>query len=238
MHVQVLEKHGLCVAFSEVLDAGMTHDMSQAMNYHRVIESFFNQVTVVPFRFGTLLDDRVDLERLLTDRAEHYRETLEALEGNVEMGIRAIMDANEIPRGKSRPLRAVPSFDRPDAGKQYLLNRTAYYQTEASLAREKEQVAQKFRIALAGMFRGFRSEASWSGPERQELGTILVSLYFLVPKKLVSLFRKAFSSLAAKESSKLLLSGPWPPYNFVLPDDSRASQHQSPFKPDRYRVEY
>jgi hypothetical protein len=43
----------------------------------------------------------------------------------------------------------------------------------------------------------------------------LLSLYFLVPGSAVESFRQAFRHLSATEPARLLLSGPWPPYNFV-----------------------
>ena len=43
----------------------------------------------------------------------------------------------------------------------------------------------------------------------------LLSLYFLVDRAVVESFRQAFRRLSEAESARLLLSGPWPPYNFV-----------------------
>jgi hypothetical protein len=40
-------------------------------------------------------------------------------------------------------------------------------------------------------------------------------LFFLVPRPAVDSFRLAFRQLTKSESARLLLSGPWPPYNFV-----------------------
>jgi hypothetical protein len=46
----------------------------------------------------------------------------------------------------------------------------------------------------------------------------MLSLYFLVPRKSIGKFREVFRRLSCAEPARLLLSGPWPPYNFVLPD--------------------
>ena len=43
------------------------------------------------------------------------------------------------------------------------------------------------------------------------------SLYFLVKRGAVESFRQAFRRIERAESARLLLSGPWPPYNFVAP---------------------
>jgi hypothetical protein len=46
-------------------------------------------------------------------------------------------------------------------------------------------------------------------------GQPTVSLYFLVRQADLLLFRQSCAELLNSSSAKLLLSGPWPPYNFV-----------------------
>ena len=43
----------------------------------------------------------------------------------------------------------------------------------------------------------------------------LLSLFFLVRRENVERFREAFGQLQQETSAKMLLTGPWPPYNFV-----------------------
>jgi hypothetical protein len=50
----------------------------------------------------------------------------------------------------------------------------------------------------------------------------LASIYYLVPRDSVAEFRKAFQSMSLNNPAKLLLSGPWPPYNFMRLDLSQA----------------
>ena len=48
----------------------------------------------------------------------------------------------------------------------------------------------------------------------------ILSLHFLVPRRSVESFRRTFQEISRKEGMKMLLSGPWPPYNFVVPEPS------------------
>jgi hypothetical protein len=43
----------------------------------------------------------------------------------------------------------------------------------------------------------------------------LLSIFFLVPRENVGLFREAFRRLQGRAPEKMLLTGPWPPYNFA-----------------------
>ncbi len=221
--LRVLEKQGLSSVFSEVPDAAAVSDVARLMDYHRVIESFFEQVTVVPFRFGTLLDSLADIERLQDTRAEHYRKILQKLDGCAEMGIRAIMDENKTSSGQRSGSSGFPPPGAPTSGKLYLTKRKALYTAETLLAEKNERTTEQFCHAFAGLFKDFRSEISRPvTPRGGSAGGVLLSVYFLVPKAFLDRFRKAFTGISSNGSSKLLLSGPWPPYNFVLPGDSPA----------------
>ena len=48
------------------------------------------------------------------------------------------------------------------------------------------------------------------------------SLYFLIPRESIDAFRQAFRQLSKTDSARLLLSGPWPPYNFVQPEHTEG----------------
>jgi hypothetical protein len=220
--VLVTEQQGLCAVYSEISSIVETREISEMINYHRVIESFFNQVTVVPFRFGTVLDERGDVDRLVSNRAEHYRKILQELEGCAEMGIRAIMDECEIPPGEGRGSSGTSSSDDANPGKLYLSSRKNHYCAESLLAENNQRATERFRDAFTGMFRRFRSEFSRLEVQGESSSAILLSLYFLVPKDALSRFRQTFAELVSEETARLMLSGPWPPYNFVLPGDPPA----------------
>ncbi len=52
-------------------------------------------------------------------------------------------------------------------------------------------------------------------PGLHQPGYTLISLYFLVPAEHLDDFRKTFDEYTSRQSAKIRLSGPWPPYNFV-----------------------
>lgn len=223
LRVQAIKKHGLCAAFSEVPDEVSIDAVSTLMMHHKTITYFFDRVTVIPFRFDTVLEDLSDLELLLKEKGDSYRQTLRRLDGCAEMGIRAIVGEEA-----AEPLSEAGCRDRhsPDAsnpGLLYLRNRKIHYTGESRIAERNEQVSAKFRTAFAGMFREFRSDASRLDVGSGDRGPFLISLYFLVPKEFLMSFRHQFAALAAMDSAKLLLSGPWPPYNFVLPKEPRLT---------------
>jgi len=218
--LQVVERHGLCAAVSEITIVDELYDIQEIMNYHRAIEWFFRRTTVVPFRFGTLLEELADVERLLENRRTHYSAILNKLDGCAEIGLREIVD-------KSAQTQALPSSppvtvcaEGSSPGTLYLKRRKAHFGAESMLAETNQRASAKYRAAFDGMFKEFRSEVSRLENRPGENSGLLLSIHFLVPKDLLERFRLQFAALASDGSSKLLLSGPWPPYNFVLSADS------------------
>jgi hypothetical protein len=45
----------------------------------------------------------------------------------------------------------------------------------------------------------------------------VVSLYFLVPRAALNGFREQLGQNLSSQARRYLVSGPWPPYNFVSP---------------------
>lgn len=91
----------------------------------------------------------------------------------------------------------------------YLTARKAHYAHQDRWTEKYRQVSDRCLARLAGMFVKSKLEAPTPSLP-------LLSLYFLIPRSTVEPFRLAFRQLTETESARLLLSGPWPPYNFVI----------------------
>ena len=245
-------KNGLSAAVSSVVQPVLTPDISRILAYKEVIESFHRDRTVIPMRFGSLFHEESEILRLLEERAEQYASLLNELEGCVEMGIRIIIsDFGLRPRfqpgglpgrrggayapegsGQSpipHPTSHIPPRKSPTSGRAYLAARKEHYDKEEQFTKEMEKIAKQFRAAFTGLFLKCKTEYPQS-PINNPQSTIpnqqsaILSLYFLVPRRCVESFQQVFRRMGCGESKKVLLSGPWPPYNFVLPEPSTGRE--------------
>jgi hypothetical protein len=98
-------------------------------------------------------------------------------------------------------------------GKGYLQRRREHYEEVDGSAQQEEAVAEQCRTAFAGLFAQCKTERS--ARAATAFGGRLLSLYFLVERRNLVAFRQVFRRLEQRDSRKMLLSGPWPPYNFV-----------------------
>jgi len=213
--------NGISAAVSEIRDAHLPPDVPRVMAYKKVIESFHSDRTVIPMRYGCVLRDRPQVIQLLKRNARRYESLLKDLDGCVEMGIRLMIDdcGLSIKGLKNREINAeIRNSKLKTSGRAYLAARKEHYAQEECITEAKNEIAEQFRAALTGLFVKCKVETP-PMPNRQ---SSMLSLYFLVPGKSIDPFRQVFRNMRRRMvTTKLLLSGPWPPYNFVLPDNER-----------------
>ncbi len=208
----------LRAAVSRIGPAEIAPDLPRVRAYERVVLSYHRQDTVVPMRYGSVVEQESQVIKLLDEHGPQYEALLQELEGCVEMGLRVLLPpgpwAAVIPGGPEgcrevagpRPPEPAAAPDR--LGLTYLTARKAHYDHQDCWTGEYRLAADRCLARFSGLF----IKSKLEGPCRR---LPLLSLYFLVPCPAVGSFRQAFRHLAETESARLLLSGPWPPYNFV-----------------------
>ena len=201
--VSFVAGHGLCAALSEMPSLEGAPPVSELLVYSKVVEDLHRRQAVVPMRYGCFLDGIPEIRRLLKERKRQYKALLEELEGCVEMGIRILLPEEEAyPRQEEQPVN----------GRNYLALRKAHYRMRQETSQHHQLLLERCIQAFSGLYGKHRAETVTKN------GSVILSLYFLVPANAVHLFRETFGRVMENGNSKMLLSGPWPPYNFVTPE--------------------
>ncbi|MGD0921512.1 MAG: GvpL/GvpF family gas vesicle protein [Terriglobia bacterium] len=208
--VFVLAQNGLSAGLSELAESALVPDISQTLAFERVVEHLYRDLTVIPVRYGCQLKDASEARWLLERHRDEYGALLNELEGLGEMGIHVLLDRSG--PGTESDARPVPPQSLPlpcDSGAAYLAAKRQLYLGLDRAGRHERLLVEELWGSLAGLY--VRRKVEFPDADRSRL----LSLYFLVPRASVESFRRAARHLHPKEPSKLLLSGPWPPYNFV-----------------------
>ena len=220
--VQVVECDGLRAVVSKVNLSRYpvtAPKLTHLLAYEKVVETFHRNCCVLPMRYGSILEDELQLIEHLRRRDATYRSLLRKVGGCVEIGVHILL---ETPAEQRRQ-----SFQEPNSGKQerpsgraYLEFRQAQYAEEDRAAEADATMIELLRSAFAGLY-----VRCASGPARIPAGAHaavrqkrterrLLSLYFLIKREDEEPFGRALQRIRRRESGKLLMSGPWPPYNF------------------------
>jgi hypothetical protein len=214
---------GLAAAVSE---SGLEPkpDLSALLAYEKVVAALHRSPAiggVVPMRFGSTAMGRPQVRRLLHERREEYRTLLHEVAGCEEMGIRLLLSGATGGKGRvgtGEGTETEEGSDRYSSGKAYLEARRACYAKQEMDAGERERLVEQCRAAFAQVSRRLRSEHRTVRDPRTGQLYLMISLYFLVPRPSLPDFCRKASEIRQLLPCRLLLSGPWPPFNFVLPE--------------------
>jgi hypothetical protein len=221
--VLVVSGAGLSAAVSALADCDLAPEVSRLITYEQVVEWFHRRQTVIPLRYGCLFEERSQIVRLLEERSGEYRWLLGELDGLVEMGIRVLVrSAGTQETSKALAPNPQPAKHCVSPGRAYLLSRNGHYASLEEGEATLNTIAKIIRDRLSGQFVRSREERT-ALSERASL----FSLHFLVPQPSVESFSRTVRNFEETLPGKLLLSGPWPPYNFVGRHGGCTSQERT-----------
>ena len=215
--VLVMNHGDLGAGISEMEKLDSLPDVAMVLAYENVVESFFSQRTIIPMRYGCTVRDKSELSALLDKHHKEYETLLYRLEGLAEMGIQVPAEGCEAsPKIDSAAIPPASSLDSNRAGASYLLAKKLYYGSADRMAERQNELVNTLCRPLSGLFVQRKMEVP---PTRASL----LSLYFLVPRTSIESFREASRQYVQDGLANLLVSGPWPPYNFVNYQDISKS---------------
>ena len=187
-----LESDGLAAIYSRHRSLRPRASPELVLAHERVVEAIMASGPVLPLRFGTQLEGEQRLAAVLHERRAELLRALERVRGHVELGLRAF------------PARRSHADLDPGerTGRDYLLARAADH-------RRADEAALHLHAPLAEFAPASRLR------ERPAPPAVLVAAY-LVESDGVAEFRARAEELAARHDHlHAVVTGPWPPYNFV-----------------------
>jgi hypothetical protein len=170
----------------------------------QIVQSLHDVCAVLPMRHGISFDSEAEVSGILREHGGLFRRTLDELQGCGEMGVRAICRATTVSPPCTSAAQAALSPARA-----YLAARQSRYAAQDAACKEASEFAERIERAFQGLFARRKTESLFF-PDHP-----ILSLHFLVRRNETELFRDAFRRLEQRAPEKLLLTGPWPPYNFV-----------------------
>ena len=159
LSVALVSNNGLTAAISGITQPNLLPDVSRILTYKRVIESFHRDRTVIPMRYGCMLNDKQQVCRLLEENSDQYGRLLGTIKGCVEMGIRILiaderLEIAELKKNERQFLfngdKSRQSGPKPEtSGRAYISARKTHYDREDQVDKEIETVLDHFHRAFS-----------------------------------------------------------------------------------------
>jgi hypothetical protein len=188
---------------------------SEALAHARVLEAALAQGTVLPMRFGVVMDGPEEVRRrLLSQHEDDLRAQLESFAGKVEVNLRVLYDESTLMR---EIVRAEPEIARLRGQLRGRSEDATYYDR----IRLGELVAQAVERAREADARGIVDAlaptvlaVSAAEPAHER---IALSASFLVARDRLGDFDRRLDQIAAERSPlmRFKYTGPLPPHSFV-----------------------
>lgn len=208
----LLRRGPLAVVASEFEGKAVPATRENVLEHSRVNGLVLARTTPLPFRFGTLADERRLGEHLEKNEAALLA-ALARVRGCLEMGAKVIWDAAAQSAGGEETEDEGRAVTAPagGAGTAFLLaKRQAIKGAEALKARAEEVAA-----LLASRVEGLAREAA---VEVNPAGSLVVRAAHLVGRGREDEYRERLRALGRERADlRLMVSGPWPPYSFSAP---------------------
>lgn len=189
-------------------------DVQNLLVYHNVVDLCFRCGPVIPFRFKTILANESEVRRHLEQRGTDYESTLSRLDEKVEMGIRLILDKRQMDQTDFKE-NGGAELDCDNPGKSYLSKRRTVYAYQNALDTRCQEIIDASTKAVKGLYVEHKVESTPKAIPNSSGNEILVSIHYLMHKSSVERFREIFDEMRPTLGGRVLISGPWAPYNFV-----------------------
>jgi hypothetical protein len=181
--------------------------------HNAVMEQLMERFSVLPVRYGTLLNQESAGQELIQQHGDQFRWQLHRLRGKVEMGVKVLWNISKV---QSELLDSEISRDlilqqlgSSSPGHRYLRRKYLEQAPEMQSLQLAKQVATGLHKPLA-----LKSVAAVQ--ELLRTPNLMLSGAYLLTRESVGAFREELERLRKCYSDyRFLLSGPWPPYHFV-----------------------
>jgi Gas vesicle synthesis protein GvpL/GvpF len=200
---------------SDVSSDALRLGRSEALAHARVLEAALEHGTVLPMRFGVVMEDPDEVRRrLLSDHDEQLRDQLESFAGKVELNLRVLYDEPALMR---QVLRSEPEIARLREALRGQPEDATYFErirlgelVAQAVERTRESDAQSIVDALAPA----AVSISVGEPAHER---VALSASFLVERDRLDAFDQLLEQVAAQRADRMRFkyTGPLPPHSFV-----------------------
>jgi hypothetical protein len=212
--VERIAVNGLAAFVSAAASESVRPERRHLLSHQDVLVRIAAENDILPMAFGTIGDDAMAVDQLLTDNAEEFERELERIAGRIEMAVKLRWQGDDIFRffvdlHPSLRRRRDACFDgRREPGQIELLELGRHF--ESLLNRER---GDKLDMAVV-MLRPSSVELKVEQVADKEL---MFSVTCLVARESEEEFGEATAGLAKKfgDSYEMQIYGPWPPYSFI-----------------------
>ena len=205
--IKMMQYNELCIIYSSI-NKEIKYIEENFFAHENVLEELLKKdVTILPFRFGTYIDEE-DGKTILKEKYNIFFENINFLKGRVEISVRAIWNYNSVLK-KVKNNFIAPQIGIPNEKiKNYLNKKMEDYKLKECISQYAAIEAEKIhKLILDNDFEGKYI--------LMKTDSMFFNASYLVKKNKINDFSSKIQFVVSDFAEyKFLVTGPWPPYNF------------------------
>ncbi|MGX1911819.1 GvpL/GvpF family gas vesicle protein [Streptomyces phaeochromogenes] len=217
--VRIIKEGDLAAVVSDAPE-GLRPKRRDLLAHQNVLAETGAAAAVLPMRFGSVSPDDAAVAGVLAERADHFKERLEALSGKVEYNVKATHDEEAVLHrvmSENPEVRSLTEANRQAGGGSYDDKLRLGEVVVAAVQHREAEDAAELQRTLEPV-----AAAVSVGPESTGW---LANLSFLVERASAEDFIAAVEEVRkAQPHLEVRLHGPLPPYSFVEPGPSEPAE--------------
>ena len=186
--------------YSNVNKSIFEPDIHTLKEHNRVLELFLETSTVLPFSFGTIMNNKGSIEEFLDKHSEEINSLLDEYTGKFEVGLKIIT--------KEYIVEQKLESERAD-GKEYLMSFYREY-------KEKKSRMENIQKSINPLLNLLKEHCYKYTLTHTDQGLAIFNASYLIEKEKYSFYKTSIFDFRNSHSDFIYnFTGPWPPYNFV-----------------------
>lgn len=201
---------------SDLNRASLVADESTAIEYAAVIETLFQEFTLLPMRFGSFMESDEGIVQMLERNYQEITQNLLKVENRYEFGLKVFCNPElvlENLRIKSETMVDTPKRPLSEIKDS---NVRAWIDKKLKENRLEDMLVSYVDSIIAEINEQLSKLNAISKIKKMVTPTTIIDGVFLIEKEFKDALIQAGSHLKNKYPTlTIIITGPWPPYNFV-----------------------
>jgi hypothetical protein len=201
---------------SDIKRADFIADKKNAIEYAGVIENMAQQFTLLPMRFGSIMNSTEIISNMLEKNYSGFQKNLQKVENKSEFGLKIFCDT-----GKLKAELNLKSEETSETSQNPVIeNKNSVFKeyiNQKLKAHRLEETLLGYIDSVIAEFNGFLIELNAEKKiKKMTTATTIIDAVFLIEKDKKAELVRAIEDMQGKYSElNFILTGPWPPYSFV-----------------------
>jgi hypothetical protein len=187
-------------------------NQANAFTFGQVIETLDEQYTLLPMRFGSIMESTGSVLKMLEKNYPEFQNNLQKVENKNEFGLKIFCDTEKLKadlKMKSETLKKPVSESKDSVFREYVNQKLHTHRLEEMLLSYVDSIIKEFDGFLIQM-NAVKKIKKMTSP------TNIIDAVFLLEKDMKAELVRAVEDMQRKYPGlNFILTGPWPPYNFV-----------------------